>query len=225
MKRKTAKYKTNGFEGVVEGASNKAAVAAAKRVAAGPVDDRLNPLALVGPSGCGKTRILNAIAAAVASKQDGRTLISTTGERLLEDYVHALENGSVPFFREKFKMADILIVDGADSLVRGTHLMVEVLGIFNELIENDRQVVVAVSRPFKELKKTNQKLYGRISSGATVKLCHPDEAMKRRYIKKYLSAKRATLPEATIKSILDSPAKSFWEVKGAVCTALCEKPM
>ena len=102
MKRKTAKYKTDGFEGVVEGASNKAAVAAAKRVAAGPVDDSQNPLVLVGPSGCGKTRILNAIAAEVAAMQDGRTVISTTGRMFFEDYLTALRNTDISRFRAKY---------------------------------------------------------------------------------------------------------------------------
>lgn len=222
MKRKTAESKNNGFEGVVEGASNKAAVAAAKRVAAGPVDDSLNPLVLVGPFGCGKTRILNAIAAEVASMQDGRAVISTTGRMFFEDYLNALRNTDLKRFRAKYKMADLLIVDDADEIEKGRHFQSEALGIFDEIIEDCRQVVVALKKPFKKIKKIDGKFMGRIDTSATIKLDYPDEAMKRRYIKLYLSMNSATLPRLAITNILDSTAKSFWEVKDAVCTALAE---
>lgn len=223
MKQKTKKSKTNGFETVIESASNKNAVTAAKRVAAGPVDDKLNPLVLVGPSGSGKTRILNAIAVEVASLQDGRMVMSTTGRRILEYYVNALKYGDVSHFRDRFKMVDVLIIDGAETFEKGQILADEVLGIVDALIENGGQIVIAVSKPLRALKKANEKLYGRIVSSATIGLDYPDEVARLRYIKLYLSAKKATLPDSMIKDILNSSAKSFWEIKGAVCTALCEK--
>ena len=223
MKQKTKQVKTNGFDTVVEGTSNKNAVAAAKRVAAGPVDDILNPLVLVGPSGCGKTRILNAIVAEIKSMQDGRMMISTTGQRILDDYISAIEKGDVShLFRDKFKSADVLIIDGTEAFETKQTILDEVLGIVDELIANGRQVVIVFSKPLKTIKKTNEKLYGRIASSATIKLDYPDGAMKRRYIKFYLAARNATLPDSTINDILNSSAKSFWEIKGAVCTAICE---
>ena len=75
------KHESDTGEGVIVGESNRIAIAAAKRVVAGPVDDSLKPFVLVGPSGSGKTRILSAIGAGVTSMHDGRTVISTTGEK------------------------------------------------------------------------------------------------------------------------------------------------
>lgn len=223
MKQKTKQVKTNGFDTVVEGTSNKNAVAAAKRVAAGPVDDILNPLVLVGPSGCGKTRILNAIAAEAASLQDGRMIRSIMGEQFLQDYIDAIACDNLKCFRNKLKMADVLIIDNAELLEKGRYIAEEFLWIFDELIENGHQIVLALSTPFRVLKKRNRKLHGRIVSSATIKVGYPDDAMKRRYIKFYLAVNKATLPDSKINDILNSSAKSFWEIKGAVCTALCEK--
>ena len=223
MRSKTAKSQTNGFEGVVVGTSNKSAVAAARRVAAGPADDRMNPLVLMGPSGCGKTRILNAIAAEVAAMQDGRVVISTTGQMFLDEYIKALECGNVICFRDKFKLADVLIVDDAEAFEKGRYFLDEVLGIFDELIGDGRQVVVTFAKPLKNLKKLNGKLHERIMSSAVIKLDYPDKTMKRRYVKSYLADKKAKLPDATVTDIMNLSAKSFWEIKGAVCTALCEK--
>ena len=224
MKRKVIKVmdRTSGFDGVIEGESNTIALAAAKRVATGPVDDGLNPLGLVGQSGTGKTRILNAIAAEIASLQDGRTVISITGQQFRSDYVNALTNDYVPSFRDKFKMADVLLVEGAEVFEASACLADEILPIIDDFLKNGKQVVIALTRPFKKSKEINRSFYGRIVSSATLSLAYPDEDMKRRYIKSYLSMKDATLPDSKIKSILKSSAKSFWEIKGAVCTALYE---
>lgn len=224
MKRKVIKAmdRISGFDGVIEGEGNTIALATAKRVAAGPVDDCLNPLVLVGPPGTGKTCILNAIATEIASLQDGRTVISTTGQQFRDEYINALENAYVPFFRDKFKMADVLLIEGAEVFEKSEHLAGEVLPIIDDLLKNGKQVVIALTRPLKKSKEINRSFYGRIVSSATLSLAYPDEDMKRRYIKSYLSMKDATLPSSKIKSILKSSAKSFWEIKGAVCTALCE---
>ena len=216
------KCKDNAFEGVIVGKSNRTAVAAAKRVVAGPVNDSLNPIMLIGPSGSGKTRILNAIATGITSMEDGRTVASITGEKFFEDYIHALENASVSYFRDKFKMSDVLIIDGAEVFEKSRALTNEFLLILDDFMSNGRQIVVSLTKPFDGLEDINGKVYGRMASSAVLSLDYPDEDMKYLYIKLYLSMKDFILPDSKIKKMVKSPAKSFWEIKGALCTTLCK---
>lgn len=46
--------------------------------------------------------------------------------------------------------------------------------------------------------------------------------MKRMYVEQLLAAEDIPLSTSAVNDILASPAKSFWEIKGAVGTALCE---
>ena len=219
------KCKSSAFDGVIVGKRNRTAVMAAKRVVAGPVDDSLNPFVLVGPSGSGKTRILTAIASGITSMEDGRMVISTTGQKFLEDYIYALENGSESCFRDKFKMADVFIIDGVEIFESSSHLANEFLPILDDLMSNGRQIVVSLSKPFKALKSVDERVLGRLESGAVLSLGYPDEDMKYRYIKLYLSMKDVVLADSTVKRIVKSPARSFWEVKGTLCVAFCKKQL
>ena len=95
-----------------------------------------------------------------------------------EDYLTALRNVDISRFRAKYKMVDVLIVDDAEEIEKGRHFQREALDILDEMIEDRRQVVLALSKPFKKIKKIDGKFLGRVDASASIKLDYPDEGAK-----------------------------------------------
>ena len=125
------------FETFIVGPSNKFANAACHAVAQNPAN-AYNPLFIYGGSGLGKTHLLCAISAEI-KKNDPRTnVIYVKGEEFTNELIAAIANESTKQFHDKYRQADVLLVD--DILANGQ----SVLGLA-EIVSKARAEVAGVA--------------------------------------------------------------------------------
>jgi chromosomal replication initiator protein len=98
------------FERFVVGNSNKFAHAAAKAVAEGQIKN-FNPLFIYGDSGLGKTHLLHAIRHAVSKKHPEYNIVYVKGDDFTNELILALQVGKNVEFREKYRSADLFLMD------------------------------------------------------------------------------------------------------------------
>jgi chromosomal replication initiator protein len=96
------------FETFVVGSGNRLAHAACMAVAEKPAR-AYNPLFLYGGVGLGKTHLLHAIGNACHAQ--GLNVLYVSSEEFTNDMINAIRSHTNQAFREKYRSADVLLVD------------------------------------------------------------------------------------------------------------------
>ena len=98
------------FDKFVVGPTNRIAYAAALAVSQNPAT-KYNPLFIYGDSGLGKTHLLYSIANALRISRPDFRIVYIKGDDFTNELINAIQTGSNSEFREKFRMANLLLVD------------------------------------------------------------------------------------------------------------------
>ncbi|WP_295621143.1 DnaA/Hda family protein, partial [uncultured Intestinimonas sp.] len=152
------------FERFVVGSSNKFAHAAARAVADHPAQN-YNPLFIYGESGLGKTHLLYAIAHKIHDEHPDYRIVYIKGDAFTNELIQAIREGRNQEFREKFRSADVFLMDDVQFIAGKDSTMEEMFHTFNTLYENKKQIVFTADRPPKEMLKLEDRLKTRFEWG------------------------------------------------------------
>ncbi len=165
------------FDNFVVGKSNQFVYAAARTVAEHP-GKRYNPLFIYGGVGLGKTHLLHAIGNYLHEFSPNLKIMYVTCEQFTNDYIASLyspsKNKSIMEFRGKYRNLDVLMVDDIQFISRGKETQEEFFHTFNELIMNNKQIIICSDRPPKDIETLEDRLRSRFSSGLIHDIQAPD---------------------------------------------------
>jgi chromosomal replication initiator protein len=161
------------FEKFIVGNSNKMAFAAAKAVAEN-LANKYNPLLIYGDSGLGKTHLLYSIAHAIRHNRPKSRIVYIKGDDFTNELIGAIQTGRNSEFREKYRRADLLLVDDIQFIAGKVQTQEEFFHTFNTLYESGRQIVLTSDRPPKEMLRLEDRLRSRFEGGLMVDISPPD---------------------------------------------------
>ena len=165
------------FDNFVVGKSNQFVYAAARTVAEHP-GKRYNPLFIYGGVGLGKTHLLHAIGNYIHEFSPNLKIMYVTCEQFTNDYIASLysptKNKSIMEFRGKYRNLDVLMIDDIQFISRGKETQEEFFHTFNELIMNNKQIIICSDRPPKDIETLEDRLRSRFSSGLIHDIQAPD---------------------------------------------------
>jgi chromosomal replication initiator protein len=190
------------FEQFVIGSTNRFAHAAALAVAELPAQ-AYNPLFVHGPPGTGKTHLLHAIGDYVRRYGDGLRVRYATIEEFTTEFVEALRARSTADFKERFRGADVVLIDDVQFLSGRAKTREEFFHTFNVLLDSGRQLVMTSDRPPEELAELEARLTERFRAGLVVELEVPVTDVRRAIL-----ASRARLDGVEVSpEVLDAIAE------------------
>ena len=149
------------FENFIKGPSNQFAFAAAQAVAANP-SGAYNPLFIYGPSGLGKTHLLNAIKIEIQKNHPDFNIVYVDCEKFTNETITAIKTATMEQFRQRYRKADVLLIDDIQFLAGKESTQEEFFHTFNTLHNDGRQIVIASDRPAKEIKSLEERQRGDI---------------------------------------------------------------
>ena len=163
------------FESFVVGASNEFIYAAAKAVAENP-GDAYNPLFIYGGTGLGKTHILMAIANYLKTHNPRLNVLYSTCEQFTNQMVESISRGkgSGSEFRRRYRNVDVLLIDDVQFLAKKQGTQTEFFHTFNELVMQNKQIVLTCDRPPKEIEVLEERLRTRFEGGLLADVQTPD---------------------------------------------------
>jgi chromosomal replication initiator protein len=161
------------FEQFVICDGNRLGHAAALAVAEMPAQ-AYNPLFIHGRPGLGKTHLLHAIGNYVQIYGDGLTVRYATAEDFTAAFVKATRNKDTRAFRERFRNADVLLVDDIQFLVEKMRTEEEFFHTFNALYEAGSQLVITSDKKPRDIGVLETRLQERFEHGLVAELEPPD---------------------------------------------------
>ena len=153
--------------------SNKFAHAASIAVAQNPAG-AYNPLFLYGHSGLGKTHLLCAISNEIKKNHPETNIVYVKGDDFTNELVEAIRKGSTSGLRNKYRNADVLLVDDIQFIGGKEQTQEEFFHTFNALYEANKQIVLTSDRPPREIKTLEERLRSRFESGLLADIQPPD---------------------------------------------------
>mgnify|MGYP000239354866 CR=1 FL=1 len=203
------------FERFVVGSSNKFAHAAARAVADNP-GHSYNPLYIYGESGLGKTHLLYAIANSIHQNKPGLSVVYVKGDTFTNELIQAIREGRNQEFRDKYRSADIFLMDDVQFVAGRASTQEEMFHTFNTLYEAKRQIVFTSDRPPKEMLRLDDRLKTRFEWGLLADIQPPDYETRMAIIKNKSIRMGIELPEFLLQLIAENITTNVRQIEGTV---------
>ncbi len=180
------------FQSFVVGPSNELIYAAAKAVADNP-GEAYNPLFIYGGTGLGKTHILMAIANELKLKKPSLNVLYSTCEQFTNQFIESISRGknNGMEFRRKYRNVDVLLIDDIQFLTKKQGTQAEFFHAFNELVMQNKQIVLTSDRPPKEIEVLEERLRTRFEGGLLADVQTPDLETKIAILRKKAEEKKS----------------------------------
>ena len=203
------------FDKFVVGPSNKFAHAAAMAVASGQTKD-YNPLFIYGESGLGKTHLLYAIRHEVSRRHPEYNIVFVRGNDFMNELIAAIQAGRNVDFREKYRTADLFLMDDIQIIAGKNSTQEEFFHTFNTLHEAHKQIVFTSDRPPSEMTLLADRLRTRFESGILADIQPPDYETRTAIIKNKSLQLGMVLPDDVVNYIAENMTANVRQIEGAV---------
>ncbi len=203
------------FDNFVVGNCNKYAYAACKGVAENPFV-KINPLFIYGGVGLGKTHLLHAIGNELVRNIKGLKILYIPCERFINDYVTSLKskNFTNAMFREKYRNLDVLIIDDIQRISKAKETQEEFFNTFNELYQNNKQIIIASDRPPKDIATLEERLRSRFSMGIIQDIQPPEYETRLAILQKKADLDEVKVEDEVLKYIAENCDTNIREMEG-----------
>lgn len=171
------------FENYLMGSNNQLAFAVAKAVSDRP-GEAYNPLFIHSGVGLGKTHLMQAIGNKILHDKPNLKVVYSTGEAFTNDLIESIQASkgrgqyTMNKFREKFRTADVLLIDDVQFIVGRESTQEEFFHTFNTLYMSQKQIVLTSDRPPKDFINLEDRIKSRFGSGMIVDIQQPDLDMR-----------------------------------------------
>ncbi|MBR5533867.1 MAG: chromosomal replication initiator protein DnaA [Ruminiclostridium sp.] len=203
------------FERFVVGNSNKFAHAAARQVAERP-GESYNPLFIYGESGLGKTHLLYAIAHAIHREHPDYRIVYIRGDAFTNELIRAIREGKNQEFRDKYRSADVFLMDDVQFIAGRDSTQEEMFHTFNTLYEEKKQIVFTSDRPPKEMLRLEDRLKTRFEWGLLADIQPPDYETRVAIIKNKAIRMGVELPEEVLTYVAENITANVRQIEGTV---------
>ena len=203
------------FATFIVGSSNKFAQAACRAVAQNPAS-AYNPLFIYGGSGLGKTHLLYAIASEIKESRPKTNVIYVKGEEFTNELIAAIGNESTQDFHDKYRQADVLLVDDIQFIGGKESTQEEFFHTFDSLYQDNKQIVLTSDRPPKEIKTLEERLRTRFEWGLTADVQPPDFETRMAIIKRKAELVGLSVPDNVCEFIAQKLKSNIRQLEGTV---------
>jgi chromosomal replication initiator protein len=203
------------FDQFVIGTGNRFAHAAALSVAELP-GHSYNPLFLHGSPGIGKTHLLHAIGNYVERFGAGLQVRYATVEEFTTEFVQAVRGKTTADFKQRFRGADVVLIDDVQFLAGRDKTREEFFHTFNALLGAGRQLVMSSDCAPEEIPGIETRLIERFRSGLVAELETPELEVRMAILAKRARVDDVEVDPAVLAEIAGRVSTSVRALEGAL---------
>ena len=203
------------FSSFVVGGGNQFAHAAAKAVSKHP-GKSYNPLFIYGGVGLGKTHLINAIGHETSAKRGKDSIVYLSSESFTNELIAHLRKNRMTEFKNRFRRADVLILDDVQFLSGRERTQEEFFHTFNSLHESNKQIILTSDKFPNEIGGLEERLRNRFEWGLIADIQPPDLETRVAILQKKSRARRIPLPDDVALFIASHVTSNVRELEGGL---------
>lgn len=202
------------FDNFVIGENNSFAANAAIAIAKNP-GTAYNPCLIYGGVGLGKTHLMQAIGN-LAWGEKGCKIIYITAENFTNEFVESIKNNKTQDFKNKYRTADMLLIDDIHFLQKKNETQEELFHTFNALYDANKQIIFTCDRPVSELKNLSERLRSRFERGLNVDLQPPNYETRCAILSKKIETRGVSIPTEVINLIAKNISSNVRDLEASL---------
>ena len=202
------------FDNFIVGSSNKLAHAASVAVANHPT--AYNPLFLYGSSGLGKTHLMKAVANEVKRQKPEFNIILIKGEDFTNELVRSIEKKTTAKFKEKYRNADMLLIDDIQFIAGKVSTQEEFFHTFNSLYDAGKQIILTSDRPPKDIQHLEERIQSRFEGGLIVDIQPPDTELRIAILQRKAQLMNVNLSDEVLSFLGENVKSNIRQLEGVI---------
>ena len=202
------------FDNFIEGSSNKFAKAACYAVAKEPT--YYNPLFIYGHSGLGKTHLLYAVINYIRENHPRLKIVYRKSEDFMNELIGAIARAETEAFKEKYRSADILLIDDIQFIAGKVSTQEEFFHTFSALYESDKQIILTSDRPPKEINPLEDRLRTRFEGGLLADVQPPSFELRTAIIRKKADSMNLIISNEMVDYMAERLQNNIRQIEGAL---------
>ena len=201
------------FENFIVGRSNELGHAAALSVSERPGLE-YNPLFIYSGVGLGKTHLLHAIGHRVMAA--GLSVIYATTEEFTNEFIKAVRGGQAGEFRDRYRNADVLLLDDIQFLIGKEQTQEGFFHTFNSLHMAGKQIVITSDRPANSLTLLEDRISSRLAGGLVVDIQPPDVETRLSILNAKVEQMGQSFPSEVLQFLSERVHSNVRELEGCL---------
>jgi chromosomal replication initiator protein len=203
------------FDTFVQGEGNKLAASAALAAAEKP-GSIYNPLFIFGGVGLGKTHLMQAIGHQMLATNPNAKIVYIQSETFVNDFINSIKNKTQDEFRDKYRKADLLLVDDIQFFAKKEGIQEEFFHTFETLYNNKKQIVMTSDRLPNDIPDLSERLVSRFAWGLQVEITPPDLETRIAILRKKAEGYGLEIDNDTLDYIASQVDTNIRELEGAL---------
>ena len=203
------------FKNFIVGKPNEFAYAAAMRVAESETP-AFNPLFLYGGVGLGKTHLMHAIAWHIKETQPQKRFIYLSAEKFMYLFIRSLRYKDAMSFKEMFRNVDVLMIDDVQFIGGKDTTQEEFFHTFNELVDNNRQVILSADKSPSDLDGMEERLKSRLGWGLVADIHPTNYELRLGILQSKAKKHKVKIPNEVLEFLSMKITSNIRELEGAL---------
>lgn len=203
------------FDNFVVGKNNRFAHAAALAVSDKPTKN-YNPLFIHGQSGLGKTHLMHAIGHRVMQLRPHTNIVYVSTETFTNEFINSVRQGNPTKFKNRYRNADIFLVDDIQFLSGKEGTQEEFFHTFNHLYEQGKQIIISSDRPPNEIATLEERLSSRFTQGLITDIQPPDFETRVAILKNKAELENMNITDEALEFIAENVPSNIRELEGTL---------
>ena len=171
---------------------------------------------------------------ALIIENSNKRVIYVTSEQFISDFLNMNkkdENGTnfnyIDIFKNKYRKVDVLIIDDIQFLGGATQTQQEFFNTFNDLYDDNKQIIISSDRSPDDLKKLEDRLRTRFNWGLSVNIYPPEYEMRIEILKKKIIGQNmtGTISDDVIAYIANNCDSDVRQLEGALTRVIAYATM
>ncbi len=201
------------FDTFVVGSNNRLAQAAALAVADNPAKT-YNPFYIYGGVGLGKTHLMQAIGNRILQNNKKMNVVYVTSEKFTNQLINSIKDFKNDPFRNKYRSADVLIIDDIQFIAKKERVQEEFFHTFNTLYENEKQIIISSDTHPRDIQFLQDRLKSRFEWGLTADISNPDYETRVAILRKKAQDEAIIIDDEILSDIATKIDSNIRELEG-----------
>jgi chromosomal replication initiator protein len=203
------------FDTFIIGKNNELAHSACAAIAKKP-GMVYNPLFVYGGVGLGKTHLMQAVGHELLKNNPSAKVLYVTSEKFTNEFIQSISMGNVEQFKNLYRNVDLLMIDDIQFLAGKEQTQEEFFHTFNDLHQNNKQIILSSDRLPKDIPAIEERLVSRFEWGMIADIQAPDYETRLAILRSKATEKHYDVDDEVLSHIAQNIQTNIRELEGAL---------